>query len=352
MIQSLEVSNFKGFKSLKLRNLSRVNILVGDNGSGKTALLESLFMTGGLGPEIYLRTRAWRGQGELLQVNLDRDSYEALWKELFRDLEQDRPVLIKFADSEAGERSLRIYYEPEETNLLPMNMRSQTNYESWDVHPITFEWTAKGKVHKLTCGFNQQGIMQIPTFSDFYPMVFLSSSTFFLPGDNVRRFSALSRKKQQGRALEIIKKIYPVVDDISVEIVAGMYGLYSSAENLPEKISVGSLSSGLSKYMAIMFAIASLPSGVVIVDEIENGFFYSRYGQIWAGITELAEETKAQLFISTHSIECLQAAFPEVSKNPSLFSLLRTERKNNICVVKQFSGKDFQAAIEQKTEFR
>lgn len=353
MIESLEILNFKGFKTLQLRNLSRVNILVGDNGSGKTALLESLFLTGGLGPEIYLRTRAWRGSGDVFQANLDRDSYEALWREIFWDLDQDRPVVIRFTDSQSGERSLRIYYDDEQTNLMPLNVRAQTNYESWDVHPITFEWkTANGKVHKLICELNAQGIIQLPTFRDLYPMVFLSGTTLFIPGDNARRFSSLSRRHQARRAIEVLTKLYPIVDDISVEIVAGVYGLYAAAGNLREKLSIGSLSGGLSKYMSILFAIASQPKGAVVVDEIENGFFYGKYAHIWKGITELAQETETQLFISTHSIECLHAALPIVAQNPSLFSLLRTERQEHGCVVKQFNGKDFLAALEQKIDFR
>src|SRR5437763_2995480 len=121
MIQSLEISNYRGFKNLRLKNLSRVNIIVGDNGSGKTALLESLFLAGGLGPELYLRTRAWRGAGERVQVGLDRDQYEGLWKEIFYGLDQNEPVNIRFVDSESGERQLRIYYDVSQTTLMPLD---------------------------------------------------------------------------------------------------------------------------------------------------------------------------------------------------------------------------------------
>lgn len=353
MIESLEISNFRGFQHVQLKKLSRVNILVGDNGSGKTALLESLFLTGGLGPEIYLRTRAWRGAGDKFLIGVDRDQYEALWKEIFFGLDQNRSVVIKFSDSESGERELLIYYDVAQTNLMPLDMGVRSSYESGDIHPITFEWrTEKADAQKAVVTVTPQGVIQFPQVSKLYPMMFLSSSTIFSPEENAKRFSFLSRRNRQHSVLRTIQSLFPLVTDISVEIVAGSPGLYASVVGLDEKIAVGSLSAGLTKYIAMLFGVASYPKGVIIVDEIENGFFYKKYTDVWRGIISLAAEHETQLFVSTHSIECLQAALPVVSENPSQFSLIRTERQEEECIVNHFSGKDLLAGLEQRIEFR
>jgi hypothetical protein len=44
MINELTLENFRGFRSLELKGLKRVNLIVGHNNSGKTSLLEGLFM--------------------------------------------------------------------------------------------------------------------------------------------------------------------------------------------------------------------------------------------------------------------------------------------------------------------
>ena len=44
MINEIEIVDYKGFKNLKLDNLSQINIISGENNIGKTALLEALFL--------------------------------------------------------------------------------------------------------------------------------------------------------------------------------------------------------------------------------------------------------------------------------------------------------------------
>ncbi len=44
LMESFEVENFRSLKHLKLEKLARVNLLVGKNNSGKTSVLEGLFV--------------------------------------------------------------------------------------------------------------------------------------------------------------------------------------------------------------------------------------------------------------------------------------------------------------------
>jgi len=46
MLNSLYIKNFRLFKALKIEHLGRVNLIVGRNNSGKTCLLEALWLYG------------------------------------------------------------------------------------------------------------------------------------------------------------------------------------------------------------------------------------------------------------------------------------------------------------------
>ena len=43
MIKSIQIQGYRGFSEFEMRNLARVNLLVGTNNSGKTSALEALF---------------------------------------------------------------------------------------------------------------------------------------------------------------------------------------------------------------------------------------------------------------------------------------------------------------------
>ena len=57
MIKEIDIRNYKCFEHLKIQDCRRVNVIVGDNGSGKTALLEAMFMALGSTSEMVLRFR-------------------------------------------------------------------------------------------------------------------------------------------------------------------------------------------------------------------------------------------------------------------------------------------------------
>ena len=60
--QNLHGGAFCSFERIEVRDMRRLNLLVGDSGSGKTALLEAIYLAMGVSPELALRIRAWRNQ--------------------------------------------------------------------------------------------------------------------------------------------------------------------------------------------------------------------------------------------------------------------------------------------------
>ena len=51
MIKTFTVENFCSFERIEVRDMRRLNLLVADSGSGKTALLEAIYLAMGVSPE-------------------------------------------------------------------------------------------------------------------------------------------------------------------------------------------------------------------------------------------------------------------------------------------------------------
>ena len=85
MIESVDIRNFRGFKHVELHGLKRINILVGDNGAGKTALLEALFLTSELSPEIALRLKNWRGSEVTIASGTPQEINDSFFLDMFNN---------------------------------------------------------------------------------------------------------------------------------------------------------------------------------------------------------------------------------------------------------------------------
>src|SRR5690348_922388 len=106
MIKSISIRNFRSFEAATINGCSRINIIVGENGSGKTALLESIFLAAGPSPEIALRTRAWRGlEGQRL-TGTNEQIDRALWADLFHKFDTDQSASVSLHGDKDHNRSI------------------------------------------------------------------------------------------------------------------------------------------------------------------------------------------------------------------------------------------------------
>src|SRR5437870_615922 len=83
MIEELNVENFRCFETLKLEKLRRINLIVGRNAVGKTALLEALRMGSGANPQIAVWLNQVRGIQPVFMPSMTREQFESLWNYFF-----------------------------------------------------------------------------------------------------------------------------------------------------------------------------------------------------------------------------------------------------------------------------
>jgi ABC-type cobalamin/Fe3+-siderophores transport system ATPase subunit len=349
MIESLSVSNFRGFDSLEIHGLKRINVLVGQNASGKTALLEAIFLASGGSPELALRVQAQRGLSQIFQLTVDRGSYESLWKYLFHLVDQSKTISINLIGTPSNTRSLTIAYVDQESAVLPFG---KGDVGSPFIVPIKFVWRDhKGEVTEAQPTITKEGL-NVGGTGEILPVFLFSSSTTMNAAENASRFSELDLQGKSGIVVEALKREFPYIRGISIQVVSGVPTLHAAVSFSDLKIPLGLLSGGISKLTGILLAVALKPHGIVLIDEIENGLHYDHLRTIWSSLLSICKEQNTQIFASTHSQECLNAALETIRGNEDDFALIRTERVDGRCKAQAFGGRQFQSAIEQNIEVR
>jgi predicted ATPase len=352
MINSFEITNFRCFQYLPPVSLKRFNVLVGDSGTGKTSLIEALFLCAGSSPEIYLRLRTWRGFGPALSLAGTKESFESIFRDLFNDFHQELGAKISCPDTSGGVRNVEIKYEQKKEYDLPLEGIGQNAFL---IDPIVFEWDVAGKIYRSSLEI-KEGKLTISGTAPVSPLVMLSPAIKEPSTQNANSFSALSKKFRAALITDAVSKLFPEVKEITVEIVAGEPVLHVNS-GLAERLPIADVSGGIAKFISIALAILTNPSGTVLVDEFESGFYYQKLPEIWRSLVELArlKGVDCQLIVTTHSYEFLTAVSKslddkEIASETLLLRLEKSEDGKH--TVDRVKARQFHSAIESGLEVR
>ena len=332
-IRSARIQNFRGFTDVALDDIRRVNIVVGQNGAGKTAFLEALFAATLDSPVPILQIRQSRGlpAGAMptMQESMQTELWEYLLKDLFRDYDTSKPVTISIKGTHGYERTLRIFRGSKPV-LLSLNDSAATPKSI--PSPISFEWKQGSRKKAITITPElsfQKGSMSLSMSST--PSLAVKGR--FLQGIIYPQAEMFSKLKINGAAanfLQEIKQQYPDIEDMSVESEYGNSMIFVRQESHKRRIPINLASYGLSKITAVLLSITSLPGGVLFIDDLENGVYCRRHEKFWQQIAEFCRTYETQFFASVHSVEALNGIFPAMRDSPEDFSLIRVYREDGV----------------------
>jgi hypothetical protein len=95
---------------------------------------------------------------------------------------------------------------------------------------------------------------------------------------------------------------------------------------------------------------------IILIDEIENGLYYEGMEDFWKGLLEVLEDQDVQLFATTHSRECMEAAHRAAGqRNEYPLRFLRLDRRVDHpekIVATTFGQEEMQTAMDSKIEMR
>ena len=107
------------------------------------------------------------------------------------------------------------------------------------------------------------------------------------------------------------------------------------------------------RLLSIVLAIATAPGGRVLIDEIENGLHHSVLVKVWEAIADAAVRADAQIFATTHSYECIQAAHKAFAeKRPADLRLFRLDRVDAEIRVAAYNETTLETSIDMSLEVR
>jgi len=226
--------------------------------------------------------------------------------------------MIQLAGQDADEttRSLSIrLVEPETTQLTPSNGGALS-------HSASEGLTTASGILELLLEYRDSRSQLVTTRVSLTPEgelsarregnaslpfgVYLSTRARFLLED-AGRFSNLERVGRHEMFLPTLQLLEARLRRLAV-LVTGGVPIINGDIGIGELIPLPLMGEGMVRLLSIMLAIANAPDGIVLVDEVENGLHHSVMMGVWQAIADLARQYRTQVFATTHSWECIQAA--------------------------------------------
>ena len=365
MFTSLSIQNFRCFNALSIdSSFDHVNLIAGLNSVGKTALLEAIYLLIGMGNiELIQRLSLFRGAIGKFSGGPQQFS-ELFWEPLFHNLDSSVPIEIEGTHRD-GKHAARLSVDRARSTQLSMhNGRPEGSGSGLESAPV-FGNVLKLK-HTMPDGspleaemsfgagvdsdivINVTPVLREPAFGGFY---FATHQARSLQED-AARYTRLESEGEPTELLETLKTIEPRLKRLRVGVMAGMPMLRGDV-GIDGMVPFSFLGEGLGKLASIMLSIADAQGGVVLIDEIENGFHHSVLSRVWAAIGEAARRYDTQIFATTHSFECIEGAHEAFRENrPYGFRLHRLDRVENEAKVITYDQETLGAAIRSGLEVR
>ena len=309
----LSISSFRGIQKLEMNDFGNLNLLLGDNNSGKTSVLEAIFLSTGISnAQLPLRIDAFRNL-----FHTEEDDFRFI----FYNLDYEHDLLIH-AELDQGNHKRSLSIKP--ITNIDLGEKVSTEVDSGSVKGLNSGTQLQKKINGLSLSF---GIKEKQTKArKFISRIFMQrddgriefkveppknyhetlSGVFILSDINspdlAKRLENVIIQKKQGQIVSALNAIDEKIQDITV-VTNGMIYFDIGLERL---IPANIIGDGVRRLLNILTTITAHEGGIILIDEIENGLHYSTLKVLWRSVLKAAQKFDVQIFATTHNAETLK----------------------------------------------
>lgn len=376
-LSSVKIENYKRFNSLEINNLGQFNLVVGDNNTGKTCLLEALCLcdpdmdAADMAANLYYFLTTSSSIDEYLSFPKDSHRIHELLREGW-DTFTCRHYNPSMNASKYSYFTLKVNLK--NTNLLNIILRP-FNYpgsiellkNANEIKKIDPSFLYNLLLLKKRIVFKDQAPEEgnyvslpidnkTPIYAG-YCDVESTFSPFHMRGKNIFYEEIEKNKQSLKKFISDLSIFIPEIEDI--RSIQNKINIFEKKYDTP--LPIGSYGSGAIKLFNILFDFALTNEGeIFMIDEVDAGIHYRRFKEFWRGLLRLAIKKNVQLFAATHNIECieffrqvlLEEEFAEYQKEARIITLRQRLKDPETVYSETHTFEDMEYAHQTELDLR
>jgi len=322
----LLVSNYKRLQNLRISKLSRINLFTGINNSGKTTLLEAIYLLCRQN-DFFGLLEVIRRRGKMAEDRINPEWF----------IEQIPPSIDISGQFDNFESYVRIKHYEEENSRIDKSFY----LESVEISS-RYATTSLKSLTRIFKGRDRETLAD--HIKILCPSVF--SSPFLL--NEPHRYAVFYYKSVQSKSLSKIiafirEKMVGTIEDI--RLADEMQRFLVTDRVFKETLDLAGYGEGLQRIFFISLLFASAQNGIILIDEFENAIHTELIAKFAGFIDELSKLFNTQVFLTSHSKECIDAFVKNIPQINDLSACALVENEDRI-VAREFTGKEFRRLVE------
>ncbi len=323
----LAISNYRKLATIKVKNLKRINLFAGGNNMGKTSILEAFYLLSQLNDiPAFLELEKYRGKF--------LSQFHSKW------IEKNFVNPIELAGTFNGVGvALAIRKESSDENIERTGylntIVSEAQVEALELSSYVHLFSAKDPDYRYT----QMRSLCRAAFTSPYrhnDKILQAAHNLAIEDQYFDRVIQFIRDHLDSS----IQKIDLVNDEGEYR-----FKVTSSNSTLDRAIDITKYGEGLQRVFEIALLLGYCRNGILCIDEIDSAIHKSLLVKFTEFLQRTAAEFNVQVFLSTHSKECIDAFVENEYPDDDLMAYALSEENGNI-VCKFLDGNKLKQLVE------
>lgn len=226
------------------------------------------------------------------------------WKLLFSGLDNSHNIEINARDSVHGGMSLALYWDGSTITMSSSHQGSNAKFD--------------GSVYGQENQFSR-----IPYSSQFVSQTRSHGSSL------AEQFSKLAMKDQEQSVISALKLVEPNLRNIRNVAATGQLWADIGLDDLLPLVLLGN---GMGRVAQMIVSLFTVPDGLLLIDQFEDGIYHSLYAKVWKAIYDASVSANVQVITTTHNYECLCAIWESIDLDEFRIHRLESTGGLNRCV--------------------
>ncbi|EIN0568267.1 AAA family ATPase [Salmonella enterica subsp. enterica] len=332
--KNINIIKYKKIKKFQIDNLNRINIFAGFNNTGKTSLLEA----------VYLLTQRNDIGSHFKMIGRKNKCFSlspVFLNSIFQDIISVEGQFNNIDVSIFMEKFDEVNIDKKDDYIASYKLISKVDTSSVESTVHTFIHERMQRIadpvsHLCASSFKSPYFQDIEdTIIDYNKSVELK-----VPSNNGEYQTAINM------VIEFMRSVENTIIDIRYveEMDIGRF-LVDSQLSSDRNFDLTSYGEGIQRIFNIALSFASCRNGVLLIDEFETAIHFSLLKEFTKLTQKLAEIFNVQLFITSHSNECIRAFIENGYRNDCITGFRMLSDGDKV-TTKRVDGDRFQYLIE------